>query len=246
MSNYPAEDREGRATATTAGRPTDETAADQHTEPSDVTGVDEIADADVVIIDEDFNGSADPGRHRSSAAGPVQTGAGADREAGEAGPALAGPAVNDEAGTGFGGAPVQEAPVGDAGARADQGASPEVLAGAPADGPANGQASGPAGAAANGLGPDDPGTPAVAQPAGGLAQLQDRWLAIQSDFVDDPRRSVTAAAELVTEAISMLTAEINDRDTSLRGTWEGADSDTEVLRTALREYRSFLDRLVAL
>ena len=90
------------------------------------------------------------------------------------------------------------------------------------------------------------GAPAVAEPASGLAQLQERWLAIQSDFVDDPRRSVNAAAELVTEAIGLLTTEIRERDSSLRGTWDTADADTEVLRTALREYRSFLDRLVAL
>jgi hypothetical protein len=49
--------------------------------------------------------------------------------------------------------------------------------------------------------------------------------------------AVTAAAELVTEAIGMLVTDINQRDTSLRGTWDSADADTEVLRTALRDAR---------
>ena len=93
--------------------------------------------------------------------------------------------------------------------------------------------------------PDDPGTPSVAGPAARTEQLQERWLAIQSDFVDDPRRSVASAADLVTEAIDTLVTEIKERDASLRGTWDSSNADTEVLRNALRDYRSFLDRLVA-
>ena len=100
--------------------------------------------------------------------------------------------------------------------------------------------------AATGAGPDDQGAPTVAGSAARTAQLQERWLAIQSDFVDDPRRSVASAADLVTEAIKTLVAEIKERDASLRGTWDSTDADTEVLRNALRDYRSFLDRLVAL
>ena len=100
--------------------------------------------------------------------------------------------------------------------------------------------------AAAGAGPEDQGAPTVAGSAARTAQLQERWLAIQSDFVDDPRRSVASAADLVTEAINTLVAEIKERDASLRGTWDSSDADTEVLRNALRDYRSFLDRLVAL
>ena len=99
---------------------------------------------------------------------------------------------------------------------------------------------------ATGAGPNDQGAPTVAEPSARTAQLQERWLAIQSDFVDDPRRSVTSAADLVTEAIDTLVAEIKERDASLRGTWDSSNADTEVLRNALRDYRSFLDRLVAL
>ena len=99
---------------------------------------------------------------------------------------------------------------------------------------------------ATGAGPDNQGAPTVAEPSARTAQLQERWLAIQSDFVDDPRRSVTSAADLVTEAIDTLVAEIKERDASLRGTWDSSNADTEVLRNALRDYRSFLDRLVAL
>ncbi len=207
MNNYPAEDPEGRATATAADRRTDETAANYRTEPSDVIRADEIADEDVVILDGDVTDSPESDRYPDRAA---------------AGNGLAGTGQEAD------GVPAGTAPVG---------TPADAPAGAPGGAPADGLASGPGAA---------PGAPAVAQPAGGLAQLQDRWLAIQSDFVDDPRRSVTAAAKLVTEAIGVLTAEINERGTSLRGSWESSDADTEVLRTALREYRSFLDRLVAL
>ena len=99
---------------------------------------------------------------------------------------------------------------------------------------------------AAGAGADGPGVPSVAEPTARTAQLQERWLAIQSDFVDDPRRSVAAAAELVTEAIDTLVKDIKERDARLRGTWDTNGADTEVLRNALRDYRSFLDRLVAL
>ena len=100
--------------------------------------------------------------------------------------------------------------------------------------------------AATGTGPDAQGAPTVGESAARTAELQERWLAIQSDFVDDPRRSVASAADLVTEAIDTLVAEIKERDVSLRGTWDSSNADTEVLRNALRDYRSFLDRLVAL
>jgi hypothetical protein len=115
-------------------------------------------------------------------------------------------------------------------------AAPGSAAASPGSGPT----------AAAGGGPDGPGAPSVAELGARTIQLQERWLAIQSDFVDDPRRSVAAAAELVTEAIDTLVADVKERDASLRGTWDTNGADTEVLRIALQDYRSFLDRLVAL
>jgi hypothetical protein len=93
---------------------------------------------------------------------------------------------------------------------------------------------------------DSEPAPQVADMAGGTTQFQERWLAIQSDFVDDPHRSVAAAAELVQEAIESLVARVRRQESSMRGTWDGPSADTEILRKALVDYRSFLDRIAAM
>jgi hypothetical protein len=85
--------------------------------------------------------------------------------------------------------------------------------------------------------------------AGGLVadpgQLHERWTTIQSSFVDDPRASVAAAAELVSEAIEALMTSVQERERGLRGEWEQGGTDTEDLRNTLRGYRGLLDQLAA-
>lgn len=78
----------------------------------------------------------------------------------------------------------------------------------------------------------------------GPQQLHDQWAAIQSSFVDDPRASVAAAAELVNEAIRAMIATAQEREQGLRSEWDRAGTDTEALRNALRGYRSLLDQMV--
>jgi hypothetical protein len=71
------------------------------------------------------------------------------------------------------------------------------------------------------------------------------WVRIQSGFVDDPRGSVTEAAELITQITSTLVSAVQERERTLRGAWDGrGDADTENLRNALRDYRSFFERLI--
>ncbi len=94
--------------------------------------------------------------------------------------------------------------------------------------------------------PADTDLPADTDMAGDPEQLHERWAAIQSTFVDDPRGSVVAAAELVSETIAALVASAEERERGLRREWEGDGVDTEGLRNALRGYRGLLDRLVAL
>jgi hypothetical protein len=77
-------------------------------------------------------------------------------------------------------------------------------------------------------------------------RLYEQWAAIQSTFVDDPRGSVAAAAELVSETMTALVAAAKERERGLRGEWDRDGVDTEGLRNALRSYRGFLDRLVRL
>lgn len=86
------------------------------------------------------------------------------------------------------------------------------------------------------------GTPIAGDPE----QLHERWAAIQSTFVDDPRGSVTSAADMVTEVIAAVVASAQERESGLRGEWDRDGVDTEGLRNALRSYRALLDQLVAL
>ena len=115
-------------------------------------------------------------------------------------------------------------------------------------------ASSPAGPkhAATDSGPARPGMPVNGDvPKGGPMvgdpdQLHERWAAIQSTFVDDPRGSVTSAADMVTEVIAAVVASAQERESGLRGEWDHDGVDTEGLRNALRSYRALLDQLAAL
>ena len=82
--------------------------------------------------------------------------------------------------------------------------------------------------------------------AGDPERIRERWAAIQATFVDDPRGSVAAAAELVNETITALVASAEQRERGLRGEWDREGVDTENLRNTLRNYRGLLDRLVAI
>ncbi|MFD9609520.1 hypothetical protein ACFWWS_09150 [Streptomyces sp. NPDC059083] len=76
--------------------------------------------------------------------------------------------------------------------------------------------------------------------------FRNRWHDIQSRFVDDPREAVHDADGLVTDVIRQLAATFGDRKKDLEGQWsEGEDVDTESLRKALRQYRSFFHRLLS-
>ncbi|PWT92415.1 MAG: hypothetical protein C5B55_06480 [Blastocatellia bacterium] len=76
--------------------------------------------------------------------------------------------------------------------------------------------------------------------------LRENWRVIQTQFVDEPRRSVEEADELVASTMKRL-AEVfaNERD-NLEQNWDrGDDVSTEDLRVALQRYRSFFDRLLS-
>jgi len=76
-------------------------------------------------------------------------------------------------------------------------------------------------------------------------EVRERWRETQGGFVDDPRAAVQEAEALATEVADALVAEIEARRSALRSAWSDGDgSDTEVLRVALRDYRSFVEELV--
>jgi hypothetical protein len=78
------------------------------------------------------------------------------------------------------------------------------------------------------------------------AEFRSRWEALQTDFVDEPRRSVENGDALVAELMQRLAQSFSDERQALEAQWDrGDDVSTEDLRVALQRYRSFFDRLLS-
>ncbi|MBT2325492.1 hypothetical protein J7E62_24470 [Variovorax paradoxus] len=85
--------------------------------------------------------------------------------------------------------------------------------------------------------------------ADAAADFRARWDAVQIGFVDDPKQAVRKADELVGQVLESLAQTFRGE----RARIEGGSSDdaakgttTEDLRLALRNYRSFFQRLLSL
>jgi hypothetical protein len=77
--------------------------------------------------------------------------------------------------------------------------------------------------------------------------LRSRWNAIQTGFVDEPRKTVEQADELVAQIMQRLAQSFSDQRSNFETQWEHSDKvSTEELRLALRRYRSFFDRLLSI
>jgi hypothetical protein len=82
-------------------------------------------------------------------------------------------------------------------------------------------------------------------PTGTSAHITDRWLHIQSEFVDDPRKSVTEAHQLVGELMQRITESFTEEREQLERQWAGGTgASTEDLRVCLQRYRDFFSRLL--
>jgi hypothetical protein len=78
------------------------------------------------------------------------------------------------------------------------------------------------------------------------ADFRAQWARVQQGFVDDPRRAVLQGDELVTQVMSSLTQTFaKERATVEDQLEESANGSTEMLRVALRRYRSFFERLLS-
>ncbi|WP_316742421.1 hypothetical protein [Streptomyces sp. MK7] len=76
--------------------------------------------------------------------------------------------------------------------------------------------------------------------------FRDRWHAVQSRFVDDPREAVHTADTLVADVMQTLAATFARHKQDLEGQWsQGEKVDTEDLRRALQRYRAFFNRLLS-
>jgi hypothetical protein len=76
--------------------------------------------------------------------------------------------------------------------------------------------------------------------------FRSRWEKIQIGFVDEPRKAVEQADELVASAIKRLEEVFATERHKLEAAWDKTDNvTTEELRIALRRYRSFFGRLLS-
>lgn len=77
--------------------------------------------------------------------------------------------------------------------------------------------------------------------------FRSRWSAVQIGFVDDPHQAVRQADELVAQVMQSLAQTFTDERAKVESQVDEAQkASTEDLRVALRRYRSFFERLLAL
>ena len=78
-----------------------------------------------------------------------------------------------------------------------------------------------------------------------MGDLRGRWTSIQSSFVDEPRKAVQEADQLVRSAIKQIEEGFSAERAELEKQWSQGDKvSTEDLRLCLQHYRSFFDRLL--
>lgn len=83
-------------------------------------------------------------------------------------------------------------------------------------------------------------------PAEDTDRFRSRWMEIQTQFVDEPRRAVEQADDLVTEITDRIMAVFTHNREDLERQWTAGDEvSTEDLRRTLRSYRSFFERLLS-
>ncbi len=98
-----------------------------------------------------------------------------------------------------------------------------------------------------GVGAQGATQPAQLLSADNTQTFRSRWNAIQTGFVDEPRRAVEQADTLVAEVMQHLAQTFADERARLESQWSrGDDVSTEDLRVALQRYRSFFDRLLSM
>ena len=79
-----------------------------------------------------------------------------------------------------------------------------------------------------------------------LKDFRGQWDSVQAGFVDDPKRCVEQADSLVSAVVEQLSTGFAEARSRLEQQWSrGEDASTEDLRVALKRYREFFDRLLA-
>jgi hypothetical protein len=92
-------------------------------------------------------------------------------------------------------------------------------------------------------GPGDVTNPDPVSPSAAPAGDDHDWREIMAMFVDDPRAATERAASIVDGTVENLVRSLKGEQDSMRSAWQGSGTDTERLRTALKDYRSLWQRL---
>ncbi|MEW2131999.1 hypothetical protein [Streptomyces sp. NPDC005435] len=118
-------------------------------------------------------------------------------------------------------------------------ATPEERAGGRTAGGADERAPGGQGAR-----PPEPDAEPLIEPEQ-AEDYRERWTRIQGTFVDDPKDAVHSADALVAEVIQSLAETFADHKKELEDRWSrGQEVETEGLRVALQQYRTFFNKLL--
>ncbi|HEY0887648.1 MAG TPA: hypothetical protein VGE20_20315 [Ramlibacter sp.] len=75
-------------------------------------------------------------------------------------------------------------------------------------------------------------------------KFKEQWDEVQIGFVDDPAQAVRRADELVAQVMKNLAETFADERANVESQMD--QGDTELMRVALRRYRSFFQRLLSL
>ena len=79
-----------------------------------------------------------------------------------------------------------------------------------------------------------------------IDELRQRWTTVQSQFVDEPRKSVEEADKLVASRIEKIEQAFAGARANLEKQWnKGEKVSTEDLRLCFQHYRQFFDRMLA-
>jgi hypothetical protein len=86
--------------------------------------------------------------------------------------------------------------------------------------------------------------PATVWSAETARDYRDRWQEIQLRFVDDPPGATGDAEALLTEALNAFSESLAAQKAEVDTGGDAQDADLERLRTAVRRYRSLLERVL--
>lgn len=93
----------------------------------------------------------------------------------------------------------------------------------------------------------EPQSPQSLLPKQQVDELRERWTAVQTGFIDEPRRSVKDADALVASAMKQISDAFGNQRSELERQWTRGDQvSTEELRITLQQYRTFFSRLLSI